>query len=443
MAGLEAEPTAAETTVADGASVQDGCAEIEVTLAGFDPEVEQMFDGYIEALDPSGVASHDPYADPSLPQCVRIACRVSYDSVADEITTVVYYPSRSNPALGDFARVPAATRRALPVVVLDAARPLQLRAGGNLRHIVDAIDPGGAKEAFASLRKSVSAAVDSLSAESVITSSVGAVLGTDGAAVRIGEPVVATDVGFVAEDGTVGSLLRALQPAVKLDCAGLLPLSSHGSTTTAVFSAAEAMLVASVPGAIVLADDFGGQLDTTATEHVAAMLRARAGQVWLSTRRPEAARAFDPADLVRLVRPGGIRSHHQLERITDRKALAARGWRVERRQAAGRVVGRGWPSRRGDRPVAGLRRRWQLGRRYPAGHVPGRAGSRWRGDRPAAAPCRPRRERRQASGRAVGRGWPSRRGDLPHSLATRPTWYRWPMQPASKPSGTARPSHNT
>jgi hypothetical protein len=163
-----------------------------------------------------------------------------------------------------------------------------------------------------------------LSADPAITSSVDAVLGTGGAAVRIGDTsVLATDVGFVADDGTIGSLLRALQPAVKLDQAGLLPLTSHGSTTTAIFSAAEAMLVASVPGAVVLADDFGDQLDTAATEHVAAMLRAKAGQVWLSTRRPEAARAFDPADLVRLARHGGIRSHHQLARITDRKALTA------------------------------------------------------------------------------------------------------------------------
>ncbi|QLJ02905.1 hypothetical protein HZZ00_19090 [Streptomyces sp. NEAU-sy36] len=93
---------------------------------------------------------------------------------------------------------------------------------------------------------------------------------------------------------------------------------------------AEAMLLATVPGAVVLADDFGDQLDAPATEHLAALLRARSGQVWLSTRRPEAARAFEPTEVIRLVRHGGVRSHHQLTRIMDRKALIAmRQWHTQ------------------------------------------------------------------------------------------------------------------
>jgi hypothetical protein len=114
-----------------------------------------------------------------------------------------------------------------------------------------------------------------------------------------------------------------LQPAIRLDAAGPLALTSHGSTAAAVLSVAEAMLLANVPGAIVLADDFGDQLDAATTEHLAALLRGRSGQLWLSTRRPEAARAFEPAEFVRLVRHGGVRQHHQLERITDRKGLTA------------------------------------------------------------------------------------------------------------------------
>lgn len=323
-ADSETELTDADMATAAEVVVRAEWAEIEVTLTDLDPEVEQHFDGFLEPLDPSGAASEDLDADPSLPQCVRLACRLTYDGVTDELTSTVYFPLGSNPALGRFMRVPAGARRALPVLLLDGGRPLQLRAGGNLRQILNGSDPDGAKAAFGSLATSVSAAVGRLSVESAITASVNAVLGSGGGTVRVEDgAVTATHVGFLAEDGTVGALLRALQPALKLDRGGLLPLSSHGSTTTAVLSAAEAMLLASVPGAIVLADDFGDHLDTAAAEHVAAMLRARAGQIWLSTRRPEAARAFDPAELVRLVRPGGIRSHHQLRRITDRKALAA------------------------------------------------------------------------------------------------------------------------
>ena len=307
-----------------GTTLRVDYSEIELTLADLDPEVEQLFDGVLEPLDPSGAASEDPDSDPSLPQCARLACRLTYDTASEELSSTVYFPLRSNPALGSYMRVPASTRRALPVVVLDAGRPLQLRAGGNLRKIINNIDPDGAATAFDALGESVSAAVGHLSAEHAISSSVRTVLGAGRSAVRVGEAAVtATDVGFLAEDGTVGALLRTLQPALNLDRGGLLPLSSHGSTTTAVLSAAEAMLLASVPGAVVLADDFGDQLDTAAAEHLAAMLRARSGQVWLSTRRPEVARAFDPLELVRLVCPDSVRGHHQLDRIIDRKALSA------------------------------------------------------------------------------------------------------------------------
>jgi hypothetical protein len=310
-------PPVATTTRVDS-------SEIELTLADLDPEVEQLFDGFLEPLDPSGAASDDLDSAPSLPQCVRLACRLAYDAALEELSSTVYFPLRSNPALGSYVRVPASTRRALPVVVLDAGRPLQLRAGGNLRKIIDNIDPDGAAMAFDLLSESVSAAVGHLSAEHAISSSVSTVLGAGRSAVRGGEEAVTSaDVGFLTEDGTVGALLRTLQPALHLDGAGLLPLTSHGSTTTAVLSAAEAMLLSSVPGAVVLSDDFGDQLDTAAAEHLGAMLRARSGQVWLSTRRPEVARAFDPLELVRLVCPGSVRRHHQLARITNRKALSA------------------------------------------------------------------------------------------------------------------------
>ena len=136
-------------------------------------------------------------------------------------------------------------------------------------------------------------------------------------------PSSANDVLFQAEDGSLSALLRSVQPALHLDDAGLLALTSHGSTATAVLMAAEALVVAAVPGAVVLGDDFGDQLDAATSEHLAAVLRQRAAQLWLSTRRPETARAFEPDELVRLSRLGGVRTHHMLERITDRKALTA------------------------------------------------------------------------------------------------------------------------
>lgn len=298
-------------------------AEVEVTLTDFDPEVQQLFDGVLEPLDPDGQTTEGD-VDPSAAHCVRLTYRLSYDADADVTEAFVYFPVRSDPAIGQYSRVPAATRRALPVLNLNSAQPLQLRASGALRRILDARDPDAANAAFAALTTAVGSAVADLSADAAVAEAVGQVLQTGGTGTRLGDTAVtAEDVGFFAEDGTVAALLRTLQPALRLDQAGLLALSSHGSTATAVLSAAEAMLLANLPGAMVLTDDFGDQLDAAAAEHLAALLRARSGQLWLSTRRPEAARAFEPTELVRLVRHGGVRAHHQLNKITDRKALSA------------------------------------------------------------------------------------------------------------------------
>jgi hypothetical protein len=299
-------------------------AEIEATLSDLDPDIQQLFDGFLEPLDASGAASADLDANPFAQLCARLAYRLTYDSEVDELDTVTYFPVLSNPAVGQFARVPAATRRALPVVTLSASHPMQLRAGGRLRQIVDRRDPEAAKLAFERLHDTVDTAVAALSMDSAVSEALDAVLRSGGAGIRLGDsPVGSGSVGFLAEDGSVGALLRTLQAAIRLDAGGLLALANQGSSAAAVLSVAEAMLLADVPGAIVLADDFGDRLDTAAAEHLASVIRARAGQAWLSTRRPEVARAFEPVELVRLVRHGGSRVHHQLEAVADRKSLSA------------------------------------------------------------------------------------------------------------------------
>ena len=49
-------------------------------------------------------------------------------------------------------------------------------------------------------------------------------------------------------------------------------------------------------------DDFGDGLDAASAQRLASLIRQKAGQVWLSTRRPEAARGFDAEEIVRLTR---------------------------------------------------------------------------------------------------------------------------------------------
>lgn len=118
----------------------------------------------------------------------------------------------------------------------------------------------------------------------------------------------------------MAALLRAVQPTLDLDAAtGMLPLSSHGSTTAAVLAAAEAAAAAQTDHAIVLADDFGDQFDASAAEYLAGRLRRRTGQLWLTSRRPEVIAAFDATEIVRLTRHTGERLYFQLSKNADRK----------------------------------------------------------------------------------------------------------------------------
>jgi hypothetical protein len=303
-----------------------GYAEVEATLVDLDAELEQLCEGFLEPLDGDGQVDESENAGPDAALGVRLAYRVSYDPKTDALTPVVFFPVRSNPKTEQYARVPVALRRALPVVVLNAARPLQLRAEGLLRRLVTDRDADAAATAFRALEQAVATATDALSADATIAGTLDAVLQAGGLASHLGDaPPTAADVRFRPEDGSLAALLRAVQPALELDDAGLMSLSNHGSTAATVLAAAEALLlVASVEGVVVLVDDFGDALDAATAEHLAAVLRARADQVWLSTRRPEAARAFAPGELVRLSRTATGRAHHLVPEPTDKKEAALR-----------------------------------------------------------------------------------------------------------------------
>ncbi|WP_436800733.1 hypothetical protein [Streptomyces cyaneofuscatus] len=232
-------------------------AQVEVTLTDFDPDVQQLLDGVLEPLEDTGCASEDPDASAAAPLCARLAYRLSYDAEAETLESVVYFPARSNPALGQYSRVPAATRRMLPVVTLDAGQPLQLRAGAGLRRILDERDAKAGAAAFDALAQAVAEAVSALSADPAVAEAVNAVLAVGGTGERIGDaPLTAEQVGFRAEDGSVAALLRTLRAALHLDAGGMLGLAQHGSTVSAVLSMAEAMLLATVPSDRVYAQHY-------------------------------------------------------------------------------------------------------------------------------------------------------------------------------------------
>ncbi|MEU6645892.1 TOPRIM nucleotidyl transferase/hydrolase domain-containing protein [Saccharomonospora sp. NPDC046836] len=92
-------------------------------------------------------------------------------------------------------------------------------------------------------------------------------------------------------------------------------------THAAVLAAAEALLIADQGGAIVVCDDFGDQLDAGAAEHLARELRNSCDQLWMSTRRSDAARAFRPEEMVRLSLRTGERAAHQMISPADKREL--------------------------------------------------------------------------------------------------------------------------
>lgn len=306
--------------------VQQGgpLTEVEVTLTDLGIELEQLLDDQLEAIDPETgeVALADPEDHAILG--VRLCYRAWYDDDSDSGDHWVDWPAHSRPDDGYFARARRVEREAIPFLYLQPGAALQVRAEGAFRRLLDDADPDGLQAALEDLEGAIGnatsdfASSDTISTgvEGILDAGAGQVLGTD-------DPAA---VSFAPEDGSLAGLLRALQPALDLDSAGPLPLTSHGSSARSVVSVAEAVAAARAddPGLVIAIDDFGDSLDGGAAEYLTVELRRAASQVWVTTRRADVLRAFDPEELLRLTRSHGDREVHRLTPTTDRKTRRAR-----------------------------------------------------------------------------------------------------------------------
>jgi putative ATP-dependent endonuclease of OLD family len=299
--------------------------EVEVTLVDLGAELEQRFDQRLELID---LAFGDVVTQTEAAHGVlglRLCYRLRYDERAGIGEHWVDYPKDSEPDYDSFARVARVDREALPFLSIDRSRPLQLRAEGRFRALVGELDTAGLSQALQAFQTEVADATDHLSASNPVREGVRHVM-QQGADLLLEVTDAASDqtVGFVTEDGSVAGLLRAVQPSLNINAVGPLPLASHGSTAVATLAVAEALATAAVDGTVVVADDFGDDLDVAGAEYLAARLRVRAGQAWISTRRSDVVRAFPAEEIIRLTRSHGNRRHHQLQPTTDRKVRAAR-----------------------------------------------------------------------------------------------------------------------
>ena len=299
--------------------------EVELTLVDLGSALEQLLDKRLVPVDPITGELATKANSSSGVLGLRLCYRLRYDETADIGEHWVDYPHLSDPAAGTFIRAPRVEREALPFIALRRTPPLQLRSEGLLRALVEESDPASLGGALDALTSDVDAATDTFSAEQVIRDQVAEVLSAGaGLLLELTGPNPENKFGFIAEDGSLAALLRSVQPAVELDAAGTLPLTAHGSTAAGILTAAEGIVSAKAPEAIVIVDDFADDLDAASAEYLAANLRRHVGQVWLSTRRPEALRAFRPEEVIRLTRSHGQRMQHQLTPTTDRKERGVR-----------------------------------------------------------------------------------------------------------------------
>lgn len=290
---------------------------IEMSLLDLPDETEQALQERLELLDPASgeLADEDETDDAELG--VRLRYCLRYDPDEEGLEHWIEYPKSGT-------RVPRADREGLRAFVLDRNAPLQLRADGALRRLANDPDPEAFSETLQEFASDIASATEALTESDEVQAALRLV--AQHGAQRLleldrSDPTAA--IGFTAEDGSLAALLRAVQPTLDLDAAGVLPLSAHGSTTAAILAAAEASAAAHAGDAIVLADDFGDQLDAASGEYLAARLRRRAGQLWLTTRQPEVPRAFEETELLRLTRSGS-RLPFQLSETPDRKERVRR-----------------------------------------------------------------------------------------------------------------------
>lgn len=317
----------APTSINEDVEVDIRLAEVEVVLSDLGEALEQHFFRRLEVWDTQEGVLVDRSAAEDLDEdrhelVLRLCYRLRWNPEEGVGEHWVDYSKTSDPDEESYDRVRRPDRLMLPCIFLTPGHPLTLRPSSTFRELLTS---GGddLTAALQALSSAVDTATDGLSATEVVSAVLKDVFGPVRGTLDIdAEAAVEDIVSFRAEGGSVAGLLRALQPALRLGSPDTLPLHHHGSTTAAVLAAAEALVVTHRGGSLVVCDDFGDQLDAGAAEHLARELRNSCDQLWMSTRRPEAARAFLPEEMVRLSFRTGDRAAYQMVPPSDKRELS-------------------------------------------------------------------------------------------------------------------------
>ncbi len=307
-------------------------AEVEVVLGDLGPALEQAYLDQLEFWDLDNEELIDELDAPdvldngTVATVVRLCYRIEWDESEGEASHWIDFPKSSDPDAGTFRRLNRIEREALQFVGWAASgRVLSLAPRASFRELAEQAPGDELQEALDEMVEQLERIGSDLAEADQVAEAIDAVLASWRRGLEIGDTPGSDVVSFLPEDGVVAAILRALTAALDLPNAPLLPLSRHGSTVHSLLAHGQLIARAS-DSKVVAIDDFGDRLDPELARHSAALLRRRSAQLWLATRAPRVASAFDADEIVRLswstkgrrIRHYGRRPESKAERLAAR-----------------------------------------------------------------------------------------------------------------------------
>ena len=285
---------------------------ITLTVGDLDRQLQQDFFDHLEVWDEVNghlVEETDDAREIDSVECswvVRIAYEARWCAARKCADDQVFLPKQSDPATGHFARASRPNLESLKFRLLRprGERPLDMGPRSDFREVVDRVeaDEMDFATAIGDYVEEVGQAAKHLYCADQMQAALAEVL----APLRVllgahddGEQ----SVGFMPDNGSTSGLLRSLGATFDFgDGAGSLPLRRQGQSLESVLKVAEVVAAVAQSEPILAIDDLGDGMDTAAAAHVAAELRNRAGQVWITTRHAAVAEVFEPREVIRLGR---------------------------------------------------------------------------------------------------------------------------------------------
>lgn len=285
---------------------------ITLTVGELGPQLEQEFFDRLEVWDEgeAGVVEETDSPDQidldGRSWVVRIAYEAQWVDDRESADDQVFFPKQSDPSAGHFVRVRRPDLDVLNFRSLRprSERPLDLGPRSDFREVVDHVDVdekdfataiGNYVEGVGEAARYLGCADQMQAALAEVLAPLRVLLGAH----DHGEQ----SVRFMPDDGSTSGLLRSLGATFDFDDGtGPLPLWRQGQSVESVFKVAEVVAAVAQTEPILAIDNLGDGMDTAAAAHLAAELRNRAGQVWITTRHAAVAEVFEPQEVIRLGR---------------------------------------------------------------------------------------------------------------------------------------------